>query len=136
MKTRTKVLITIALAVIWFKGCQSLKAAEVCLLEQKYAIFNQDYFLDQLPTKVNILWADMTNQDLKGDMGATWIDEAGVRQIRIDRKTNPVSRQAELTLLHEQCHIKVYGRELDMHGIKWQACMVDLAEHGAMHDLW
>lgn len=110
-----------------------IQAAELCLLQDDYANFNRDYFLDQLPRNVNVEWA---NLGLQNDMGMTWVDESGIRQIRIDRKTNPVIRQAQLTLLHEMCHIKTDGRELDVHGIKWQACMVDLAEHGAMHDLW
>jgi len=136
MKIRTKVIITILLAVIWFLITQAAKAGEICALEQDYADFNRDYFLGQLPKKVNVLWSDMTDGESKGDMGATWVDTNGVRQIRIDRKTNPVPRQARLTLLHEQCHIKTDGKELDSHGIRWQACMVDLSEHGAFHDLW
>ena len=133
MKTRTKILLTILLAVLYFIICQMVQAAELCLLQDDYNTFNRDYFLGQLPKNANVRWTDLS---LQQDMGMTWIDEAGVRQIRIDRKTNPVLRQAQLTLLHEMCHIKTDGRELDNHGIKWQACMVNLAEHGAMHDLW
>lgn len=133
MKTRTKIFLAVLAGVLYFIGCQMIQAAELCLLQDDYANFNHDYFLGQLPANVNVEWA---NLGLQNDMGMTWVDESGIRQIRIDRKTNPVIRQAQLTLLHEMCHIKTDGREFDVHGIKWQACMVDLAEHGAMHDLW
>ena len=107
MKTRTKILITILLAVLYFLISQSIRAAEMCLLQDDYTNFNRDYFLGQLPDDVNVEWA---NLGLLHDMGATWIDEAGTRQIRIDRRTNPVLRQARLTLLHEMCHVKFNNR--------------------------
>ena len=131
MRTRTKILICLALAVLWFRGCQ-VRAVERCVLEKDYEVFNQDYFLGQLPP-ANVEWANLTDQH---DMGMTWVDQAGARQIRVDKSTNPVLKQAEMTLLHEMCHVKTDAKELDSHGLKWQACMVDLADHGAFHDLW
>ena len=107
---------------------------QICPLDRAYADFNLQYFLGRLPKKANVLWADLTANN---DMGLAWIDESGTVQIRIDRKMNPVERQADMTLLHEQCHIKLVGKELsDLHGIEFQRCMVDLAERGAFHDLW
>ena len=133
MKTRTKILITILLAILCFLISQYAQAEEQCLLQTLYQQYNDDYFLGQLPKNANVQWADL---GIIHDMGESWVDETGRQQIRIDRKTNPVFRQAAMTLLHEQCHIKTLGQELDQHGIKWQACMVDFANHGAMHDLW
>ena len=141
MRTRTKVLITIGLAVLYFWASQhfgvSHKTATDPMtdttLRQFYADSNEDYFLGQLPKNAHVSFGDLSVLD---DMGLTFKRADGSFEIIIDRKTNPILRQAKLTLIHEQCHIATWQEELDSHGRKFQECMVDKAVHGAFHDLW
>lgn len=139
MRTRTKVLITIGLAVLYFWASQRFdhKSAEHpmsdAVLQQFYADSNEDDFLGQLPKNTHVNFGDLS---VINDMGMTYKRDDGSFQIVIDRKSNPVLRQAEMTELHEECHIATWKEEFDAHGIKFQQCMVDKAVHGAFHDLW
>ena len=107
------------------------------VLMQDYQEFNEDYFLGQLPKDTRI-----TMGDLSHEMGNTTVDGDGRWHITIDRESNPVERQAELTLLHEQCHIYIHVTkqdekpDFDPHGKQFQGCMLDLAHHGAFRLLW
>jgi predicted SprT family Zn-dependent metalloprotease len=102
-------------------------------LENEYQIANEQDFLGQLPKRVDIKWARLGNS-----LGESWLNESGAH-IRIDRHGNQYPRYVRLTLRHEMCHLKVDldgAPEFDEHGPKWQGCMVNLALHGAFHDLW
>ena len=101
-------------------------------LQAWYEGFNADYFINQLPKNVRVVWGDLTPSEL---MGLTERSDAGFL-ITIDRKTNPTKRGAEWTAVHELCHVKTWeAHELD-HGPKFQSCMIQLADKGAFEGIW
>lgn len=120
------------IALVLFVGLFSLKADNWSDLSKIYNDNNSDYFDNKLPRNIDVQWANLTDQN---DIGLSWISADGVSHIRIDKKTNPVLRQARLTMFHEECHLKT-GIEIEEHGPKWRACMFDLASRGAFDDLW
>jgi hypothetical protein len=103
-------------------------------LAEEYKNFNELYFLNQLPKNTKVEWAD-----LEEDLAQFFITGTpGIAHILIDRKGNPYPKYVRAALLHEMCHEKVdlLNPEFDEHGHNWQGCMVDLAVHGAFHDIW
>jgi hypothetical protein len=145
MKTRTKVLVVILLAIgywMWMqhdtqhkadggrkgrKGCVS----QVRLLEW-YNNANEDYFDNALPKggKIEIVWEDLRYVKAMGD---TDCNEQGCR-IRLDPYVNAVPATAEETLLHEMCHVATQGVDFD-HGPEFQSCMTMLFNKGALKGL-
>ena len=72
-------------------------------------------------------------------MGSTQCssDDGGLHcDVRIDAGYNQVQATAVLTLDHEMCHIKLWGKEFQQHGTAWQACMQEGAAMGEFHDVW
>lgn len=140
MKLRWKILLTIGAALTYsylLFGCPANRTTSDSLTYD-YKEFNEDYFLGQLPRDTEVVYGNLTQLN---DMGYTWKDDAGRFHITVDKETNPVERQARMTLLHEACHVEVETHKLnrdpfDAHGIEFQNCMVNLAEHGAFRDLW
>jgi hypothetical protein len=103
-------------------------------LAEEYKNFNELYFLNQLPKNTRVEWAN-----LEDDLGQFFVTGTpGIAHILIDRKGNPYPKYVRAALLHEMCHEKVdlLSPEFDEHGHNWQGCMVDLAVHGAFHDIW
>lgn len=100
-------------------------------LKRWYSFYNRTLFDSNLPGDTRVTFSDLTEE-----LGDTSTDADAVRHIRIDRQTNPVPRQAQLTLIHEQCHIKTEGQELDPHGPKFEACMLSVATLGGFKGLW
>ena len=102
-------------------------------LQAQYAQDNEDLFMGQLPKDTVVSWADLS---FKNDMGLTIPYPNHHYMIKIDKRSNPVYRQARMTLHHEECHIKTWDKEAGAHGSAFQQCMVDLAVRGAFVDLW
>jgi hypothetical protein len=103
-------------------------------LQAWYESFNEIYFFSQLPKNVEVKWGDLTAKDY---MGLTTRRLDGSILITIDRAMNPARRTAAATVAHETCHVAVpLGTEFEDHGEKFQACMVNLAVHGAFTDIW
>lgn len=105
-------------------------------LQRWYDGTNEEYFANELPKNVEVKWGDLTE---KGDMGYSVIRADESWLITIDRKTNPTNGQAELTEMHEICHVYLYSKgdaEFNSHGDKFQACMLRLANQGAFKGLW
>jgi len=140
MKLRWKIFLTVAAAIVYsYMAFGKPTVPTTSMLAEKYRQFNEDYFLGQLPKDTVVTYGNLTQLN---DMGYTWKENSGKFHITVDQETNPVERQAEMTLLHEQCHIEVEihnlnpKQDFDAHGIEFQNCMVNLATHGAFHDLW
>jgi hypothetical protein len=94
-----------------------------------YDGYNEEYFLNQLPS-ARVEWGEM------GNMGVTY-EEAGGPLIVISEKYHPSFKEAQMTLLHEMCHVKLRNDHyFDIHGPPFQQCMHDLANQGAFDDLW
>jgi hypothetical protein len=141
MRTRTKILITILLALLWCAFLQGQDTAltnnqKQALLQEAYAENNDDFFLGQLPKDARIEWtAGLRNENGHRAMGLTIMNEQGQFIIKIDRESNAVMRVAKFTLIHEECHVKLWTKEFDDHGFKFQSCMLDIAARGGFHDL-
>jgi hypothetical protein len=144
MKLRTKILITILLAVGWFLltnygGCNT-QADEYTVtnghLNNAFREFNEEYFYGGLPS-TTVRLADLSDlhsiADIRQMEDERWI-------IRIDRRSNPTINSADMSLLHEMCHEqdKISGQNegLDGHSDAFEACMVSLAQRGAFKGKW
>lgn len=95
--------------------------------------YNETVFYGALPKSMRITWE---NLEAFNEVGDVQKDSDGVWHIRLDRKYNPVGRQTILTMIHEDCHLVTWGQEFDDHGPKFEACMLRVAESGALHDVW
>lgn len=99
-------------------------------LTELYKTADRLYFDNKLPTDV-IVYLD----DADGNMGLTTAEGKTFR-IDINPKLNPVSKEQELTLYHEMCHVATDGQDLDPHGPHWIHCMHVLADEDVFDDLW
>ena len=113
------------------------------ILYGEFVEYNKDYFDNKLPY-TTFVYSDIINKDGSHDTMADVARGTSEYHVRIDRKFNPILKIADMSLLHELCHIKLDANgEIPLtvsddegHGPKFQQCMVDLASRGAMHDLW
>jgi SprT-like family len=142
LRIRTKVLLVIAAAATWFwlsHGTVGERRGTLTNvnLQAYHEGYNEKYFAGQLPSNVTVTWGDLTAQD---DMGQVQQRLDGSFLIVIDRNTNQTDKQALLTMQHEECHVAVdyveQDASLDDHGPAFNACMLRLAERGAMKGLW
>lgn len=154
MKTRWKIVIAVALGILvsylWQHSGQPVHSERGdvvvptnSILWDEYAQYNKDYFGDTLPY-ATIEYANLLSDEGKHDMMAQVEHRASSYHISIDREFNPILKTADISLLHEMCHVKLDASgEVPLtvksdvaHGEKFQNCMVSLASRGAMHDLW
>jgi SprT-like family protein len=104
-------------------------------LDPWYRGFNDKYFNNELPQNVLI------THDVHDDRFVAYTEEykTGFYHISFNPKLNLSGRQELETLLHESCHIQILSSgetEDDDHGPKWQSCMHELANKGALEELW
>ncbi len=106
-------------------------------LQGWFEFYNKTLFANKLPPTV-VKWADLTFQDDMGHTLCLHIDEGYRCTISIDGDTNPVPRVAEMTLIHEVCHVYVdtTAPEFNEHGDNFQSCMLERAKEGTLRDLW
>jgi hypothetical protein len=156
MKTRWKIVIAIALGILvsylWQHGdlseTRSERMGEVVvptgsILWGEYQEYNKMYFGNTLPY-VTLEYTRILDKDGEHDVMADVSHNASSYHIRIDKEFNPILKIADISLLHEICHIKLdasgevplTGTDEEAHGAKFQSCMMDLAARGAMKDLW
>jgi hypothetical protein len=150
MKTRTKILITILLALLYFALIQHfndngpirvelpLVPAQKSIggpydLKAIYSEFNEQYFYNRLPKDVLIDFSETENY-----MATTIMMSDERFHIRFNPKYVNAERVVRETMLHEQCHIKTFKWELSLedirtkqHGREWRACMLQLDTQGA-----
>lgn len=108
-------------------------------LYQAYALFNSGWFAGDLPEDTEIHLGDIPSgyAGYQSIMGLTdWDAQRKKFVIYISSKWNPGSSTADLTLIHEMCHVQTFNQEFDDHGPKWEQCMVNIAEHGGLHGIW
>ena len=142
-----KLFIVLALVLCgwWMLGCGSneKRAATSILvpevttayLKNLYAIDNERYFQNSLPKDPDI---DMTE---KLYMAST-VCEDGSCVLKFNPRYTSAFRIADFTMLHEQCHIKTWGMEIDpitkkevVHGKVWRSCMLQLDAAGAFREI-
>jgi len=101
-----------------------------------YDGYNEKYFNNELPK--NVLISHNLHDDRFSALTEQY--ESGFYHIEFNEKFNLSRREELFTLLHESCHIRnmssSQGDEFDQHGVRWQQCMLSLANRGAFSDLW
>lgn len=156
MRTRTKILLVIALAVfvssglcvesIWMRGTSESPvfqnvtfaptvAVTEAYLKKLYAIDNETFFQNKLLKNPSI---DLLEEH---DMASTMCHENGSCELKFNLRYVAAPRVAMFTMLHEQCHIKTWGKDLDTlgqeiaHGKLWRSCMLQLDMQGAFREI-
>ncbi|VVB52798.1 SprT-like family protein [uncultured archaeon] len=134
MKLRWKILLVIAAAALCVYAFGATPRAN---MKKFYDGYNEEYFANSLPD-ATVSWGDLTSI---GDIAVTYLHKDGTIDIIVDRRKNPSTRQAQASLLHEMCHVATWpasdGPKDDPdHGAKHEACMLRLAEQGAMKGVW
>lgn len=106
----------------------------VSYLERLYAIDNETYFRNRLPKHPSI---DLTEDK---NMASTLCND-GDCVLKFNLKYVAAERVANFTMLHEMCHVMVWGKELDddgkeiVHGKIWRSCMLQLDAVGAFREI-
>ena len=135
MKTRTKIAITIILALLYFIIQRSLPYSrseeyDVTLaeLQAAYSTYNITEFNGDLPSDTIV---DFNEHD-KDNMATTALLTDGKFHLSFNRKYVTGIRIMNMTMLHEMCHVKTWG---DEHKLNWQGCMLDLDRTGAFREI-
>ena len=138
MKTRTKIVVVIFLAILYFAFIQRISAPALAIanadlpkdLDKWYAGYNSEYFDDKLPKDTLVDWGEY---DVR-NMGSTTILPNGRFHIALNKKYCLADRTMRLVLLHEQCHIQTFSEITDDpktgHGPRWRTCMLNLYQIG------
>jgi len=161
LTTREKILLTILLGALcsWLFGCGKSKQIEsknepcvsvpsstkgttdVPFLLKKYAIYNDAYFQNKLKTPMIDMFEE-NPANMADTMCEGFLPSGGVGcKMHFSSTFTLAPRVADLTLLHEMCHIKMWMKDMDSfgqqveHGTNWRACMVQLDTEGAFRQI-
>lgn len=111
-------------------------APTVGQLSDAYRTNNEKYFYGGLSNKFVI----QLQGDIENDAMADIHSANGQWIIRIDPSANPTEKQAEMSLIHEQCHeedfIRGADEGLDQHSRAHEACMERVASQRGFFGLW
>ena len=156
--TSEKIILTIFLAILFFClfGCSSDKIidypatapltgdADVAHARSLYPVYNEQYFGKHLPSEIQI------NFDLGGENIAETecLKEDGTNcTISFNPHFAAAGRTADITLLHEMCHIKTWkthllkdkpvfmGTQTYYHDKSWRGCMLAVDTQGAFRQI-
>jgi len=141
-----KVVFTIFLAVltVWLFGCghserSSTTPIDVSYLRHLYSVYNEIYLENRIEKNPSI-----SMKENSGFMADTFCEEDGSCVIHFNPKYVAAQRVADLTLLHEMCHVKTWktdvytfgGETLQAdHGRVWRSCMLELDQVGAFREI-
>ena len=104
-------------------------------LQSLYNADNESYFYGKLP-KVDVRWGNLPVQW----SAVTLTRNDGSKIILLDPTRVVTDRNAEEIVLHESCHVKTQTpamkTDFDIHGTAFQSCMRDLANRGALDNVW
>ncbi len=149
MSNGKKALITIALAVLawWLFGCGggpelpstptvANDAVTVDYLEKLYATDNEEFFRNKLPKnpRIDLLEEQYMASTVCSDDGKDCV-------VKFNLKYVAARRVADFTILHEMCHIKTWGKDVDdfgqeiVHGKLWRSCMLQIDQRGAFREI-
>lgn len=106
-----------------------------------YEGYNELYFMDSLPKDVLVTLDEIPSDKDEKVYGESYQIGRHQYMMVISSKNNDTLEGEEETVLHESCHLWVWEHHPDLdpkeaHGEIWQSCMLNLAEQGAMKDLW
>lgn len=156
MSTRTKVLIAIFAALLYFAAEQlfgtqtpaipvvqpaaQAKSApalysndtSVILLYQWYKEYNDEYFDNKLP-KETIIDFNLKN----GDMAVSEFPDFKTFHISFDPHYVAAQRTGRFTLIHEMCHIRTWAEAVSGvdHGPRWRTCMLGIDQQGGFRNI-
>lgn len=138
MRTRTKVLIVVALAAFYFYLSQHRSAhtpsrSEI-QLKKLYDMNNEQYFGHRLPTDAVVDWGEADDKY----MATTDVMSDGRFHVAFNENWTRGDQTVEFVMLHEMCHVKLWdgttkGTE---HGPRWRACMLELDSAGAFREIF
>jgi hypothetical protein len=129
-------LITVGLVVLCsylvqsHEGSRPTAALSVSQLQATYDSFNEEYFNNSLPKNTVVDYGEYDDDF----MGTTQVIAGNRFHIALNESYTSGARNARLTLLHEQCHIKTWQQEIDEHGKRWRSCMLSLDAAGAFRE--
>lgn len=101
----------------------------IAQLQGRYQSYNEVFFHNSLPKDVYVSY-----EILPGRLAETQRNN-GKFEIKLNPNYIRSQRHVAQALLHESCHIVTWD-EVPLHGPQWQGCMLNLALHGAMADIW
>jgi hypothetical protein len=116
-------------------------------LQGVYDEYNREYFDDNLPHNVAIMYAeDPTSTVDNPDIGDTecQLDLVTHDPINCTIYVSPYANVAQSvaveTVIHEMCHVATFKAGLTdghgSHGKEWTACMMNVAKAGGMDGVW
>lgn len=102
-------------------------------LAKLYSNYNDFWFDNTLPKDMQFYWdnAEGNIAVTKGLLGDKAVS------IHFNPYYNRAGATTEMSMLHEQCHIKLWtDPTAALHGETFEKCMLDLATRGAMRGVW
>jgi hypothetical protein len=98
------------------------------LLRRLYLDFNRRFFNNELPLDTKVIWMpvvdDCVAESTKPDDGPFII--------KMSPSISGFRRFFKLILIHEMCHIKLWGRRGDYHGKLWKEEIIRVLKAGAV----
>lgn len=137
MRTRTKLLIIIALAAFYFYLTQHRGAHAPSRTQQElknlYDMNNERYFGHKLPTDTVVDWGESDDKY----MATTDKMSDGRFHVAFNGNWTRGDQTTEFVMLHEMCHVKLWDgtQKGTEHGPKWRACMLELDSMGAFREI-
>jgi hypothetical protein len=136
MKTRTKIVVVIFLAILYFAFIQHISVPAIAKidlpkdLDKLYAADNSEYFDDKLPRNTVIDWDEHDGTR----MASTQVLPDGRFHIAFNKKYCLSERVVRIVLKHEECHIATFSEitrdAKTEHGPRWRTCMLNLYQVG------
>jgi hypothetical protein len=105
-------------------------------LAKAYKAFNEEDFEGKLPkdTTFSYYYSPIRGAGVAYTRCPLGIDNGCT--IRFNTFTEKCATHVYEDMLHEMCHLKTWGQNVDVHGKQFQGCMLSLAEKGAMGGYW
>lgn len=142
MKTRTRVLLTIFLAVLYwliFSRPATVEPQKLSRngneLAEQYKADNTNYFDGKLPANVSFSYV---LEDPINNMAETTYPSPNQWAIAVAPQWMTIDMTRKLLMLHEECHVYTDSqgsREELNHGPRWRACMLMIEMKGAFRDV-
>jgi hypothetical protein len=144
VKLRTKILITILLAIlVWALSTYGATKPPMYTAQDMaafYASMNEEFFMDQLPKNVVLQFSrEIKDPDGSDDIANTFCLE-GHCTISVNPDYNISFNQGKMSITHEMCHVKLnmsgHIEDSNQHGPLFQECMIGIAARGGMRESW
>lgn len=94
------------------------------LLRRLYLDFNRRFFNGELPLDTKVIWMPVP------DANVAETTKPDTFLIKISPSISGFRRFFKLILIHEMCHVKLWGRRGDYHGRLWKEEMIRVLKLG------